>query len=214
MLRLERLLSHKTHIIWDWNGTLLNDGDLCAEITAEIMISHGLKPLTRDDHRKKFRLPVEDFYKDAGFDFEKVEFKKVAETFVAEYRARFSLCRLFDGTEALLGRLQGVGKKQSILSASRERELHDLVKQFNIGKYFDHVCGLVDFHAVSKKERGQELMTLWGAPKDNTILVGDMDHDVEVAEALGIDVLLVDNGHQDVRHWLTDPGLAVHRRSE
>lgn len=214
MLRLENLLLHKSHIIWDWNGTLLNDGDLCAQITADIMVAHGLKPLTRDEHRKKFRMPVEAFYKDAGFNFSQVEFKRVAEQFVVEYRARFDHCHLFPGTEALLRKLQSHGKKQAILSASRERELHDLVKKFRIGEYFDHVCGLVDFHAVSKLERGRELMTMWGVAKDSTILVGDMDHDLEVGRALGIEVLLVDNGHQDLRHWLTDPGLAVHRRSE
>jgi len=214
VVRLEKLLLHKSHIIWDWNGTLLNDGDLCAAITEEMMVAHGLTPISREEHRRRFRLPVETFYKDLGFDFSRIEFKQLAEEFVNKYRERFHLCRLFDKTPELLASLQAQGKRQAVLSASREKELHYLVDHFGLGGYFDHVFGLGHAHATGKVDLGYELLVKWGVSKESCVLVGDMDHDVEVARALGIEILLVDHGHQDVRHWLGSTPLDVHRRSE
>ena len=212
MVSLEKHLKHKSHILWDWNGTLLDDLELCAGIMREMMVEHGLDPISLDEHRKKFRLPVEDFYKDLGFDLGRVEFKHLAEDFVKKYRERFHLCRLFQGTSDLLASLQKAGKRQAVLSAAREKELHYLVQHFELSGFFDLVFGLADSHAISKVERGKELLEQWKAPREKAILVGDMDHDRDVAKALGIEILLVDNGHQDLSHWITDPTLAVHPR--
>ncbi len=62
-------------IVWDWNGTLLNDVDLCFSCINRLLVSHDLKPLdTLSQYREVFTFPIEDYYKRVGFDFDKIPF--------------------------------------------------------------------------------------------------------------------------------------------
>ena len=58
------------HIIWDWNGTLLNDAWLFVDIMNGVLSNRKLPLITVDDYRKLFCFPVKDYYKKLGFDLE------------------------------------------------------------------------------------------------------------------------------------------------
>jgi phosphoglycolate phosphatase len=197
MKELEKLLSHKSHIIWDWNGTLLNDVDMCVEVISTLLEDHELPKITRDDYRKKFGFPVRGYYESLGFDFKRVPFEKVADEFIKRYRKAVTKCDLFPGARELLHNLRSNHKRRhSILSAAGEADLQELVAQLGIEHHFDHIFGLSDNYAVSKIDRGHELIQQIGLPLKELVLVGDTDHDVEVASALGIDAILLADGHQ------------------
>lgn len=196
MLHLHPHLAHKTHIIWDWNGTLIDDVELCVRSVGAMLEAHGMAPVTLEDHRRLFRMPVREFYRDLGFDLDRVPFELLAHDFVERYARGVHACRLFDGAIDLLERLQAAGARQAVLSAARESDLVTLLDHFAIRQYFDHVCGLEDVYATTKIDRGRDLIRRWRAEPADVVLVGDMDHDVEVARALGIDVLVVTGGHQ------------------
>jgi phosphoglycolate phosphatase len=196
MILLEEYLEEKTHVIWDWNGTLLNDIDLSVSITSEMMGEFGLPPLLVERHREVFRLPIRDYYHQLGFELTPEEFTQVAHDFQGRYRNRVAECSLFAGAEELLVRLKNKNKHLAILSAANEVDLVALTNHFQITKYFDHVCGLSDIYAVSKIERGFELIKMWGVDRRQVMMIGDMDHDLEVAKALGIDALALADGHQ------------------
>ena len=57
------------HIIWDWNGTLLNDRWLCVEAINQALNKRNLPMLTEGKYKDVFSFPVEDYYKKVGFDF-------------------------------------------------------------------------------------------------------------------------------------------------
>lgn len=196
MMALEKYLTHKSHVIWDWNGTLLNDLWLCHEIVHQMMTDYGMPPITEEEHRKLFRMPVRHFYHSLGFDLAKVPFETLAHDFLQKYRHEVHRCKLFEGTKELLTTLRSQGITQSVLSAARQQELDELIARFHIRSFFEYVFGLGDAFATSKLERGKELMQAWAVKAEKVILVGDMDHDVEVAGALGIDVVLLGDGHQ------------------
>jgi phosphoglycolate phosphatase len=73
-----------------------------------------------------------------------------------------------------------------------------MMKHFNLTNLFDHAFGINDKYAASKLNRGEELIGISKVPKNQTILIGDTLHDLEVGQHLGIDVLLVSHGHQSV----------------
>ena len=56
--------------LWDWNGTLVNDVALCSQLLNSQLQRHGHAPLGGvEEYRRVFRFPIEEYYKDAGFDF-------------------------------------------------------------------------------------------------------------------------------------------------
>ena len=51
------------HVIWDWNGTLVNDLELCVDILNLALIEHGKLPISVDQYKESFCFPVSKFYK-------------------------------------------------------------------------------------------------------------------------------------------------------
>ncbi len=189
-------LQNKSHIIWDWNGTLLDDVDMVVGAISDVLAEHSRPPLTREEYTALFRFPVADYYKDLGFDFEKVPFETISERFVHFYMERILTCNLHEGVPEILDYVQKSGATQSILSAAHEESLLRHLDHYEIRGYFHHVFALSDHNAKGKLERGRELIKASGHAPEETLLIGDTDHDLEVGHALGIDVVLLGDGHQ------------------
>ena len=198
MVRLSSQLREKDHVIWDWNGTLLNDVDLCVRVINGILTTHSLPLLTRETYRSNFRFPIIEYYRTLGFDFSKVPFETVAMQFINSYNPQAIHCSLFDGARELLEAIGVAKKKQSILSAAHQSHLDELTRHHRIESHFVNICGLGDHYAGGKIERGKELLKKLDTPKSRCVLIGDTDHDVEVAHELGIDVVVLADGHQDL----------------
>ncbi|MCB0417503.1 MAG: HAD family hydrolase [Bdellovibrionaceae bacterium] len=191
-------LGNKAHVIWDWNGTLLDDVQLCVGVISELLLEQGKAPLSVEEYRNKFGFPVVDYYVRLGFDFDRVPFEKVATEFVKRYNERVHSCQLFEGVQDVLENLRGAGLDQSILSAAKETDLHFLTDTHGIAEFFAHRFGIADHYAAGKVARGQELIAELGGDKGSIVLIGDTDHDAEVAKALGIDALLLTGGHHPI----------------
>lgn len=183
-------------IIWDWNGTLLDDVHVSVEVIGVLLEKHGLPRLTREGYRDIFQFPIIDYYKKLGFDFEKAPFKQVADEFVAEFNRKVVDATLFDGTLAMLESIQSAGIRQAILSAATQWHLDEITAHFELTRYFTHIYGIDNHYAASKLERGRELLKASGINPARTLLIGDTDHDLEVASELGTDALLIADGHQ------------------
>ena len=48
------------HIIWDWNGTLLDDVELCADIMNNLLKTRSLSTITLEKYREIFIFPLKD----------------------------------------------------------------------------------------------------------------------------------------------------------
>jgi phosphoglycolate phosphatase len=198
MRHLTPRLAGKTHVIWDWNGTLLDDVDLCIDVISELLVEHGRAPLSRDDYLAKFRFPVEGYYREL-FDLEAVPFATLSDAFILRYNERAGRVRLHAGTGEVLAELAARKIACSVLSAAHEDDLRSLIAHYGLGGFFRHVYGIGDRYARSKIERGRALIAeiaADGTPPRELVLIGDTDHDLEVAAALGIDALLLTGGHQ------------------
>jgi len=185
------------HVIWDWNGTLLDDAWLCVEILNGLLRDAGLRPLTVNEYRADFGFPVVDFYERRGFDFKTHSFERVSERYISEYNRRRYECKLQPGTVAALAKLGAAGLEQSVLSAYREDTLREAVAHYGLTKYFTHLSGLDNIRADGKIARGHahlRTLELHEAPH-TVLLIGDTAHDHEVAAAIGADCLLLHHGH-------------------
>ena len=57
-------------VIWDWNGTLLDDFDISIDAINEMFEERGMpKFKDKEDYLKHFCFPIEKYYKNVGFDF-------------------------------------------------------------------------------------------------------------------------------------------------
>ena len=190
-----RPLSAYRHVIWDWNGTLLDDMWLCVEVMNGLLEARSLPALTHDSYRELFDFPVIDYYRRLGFDFDRESFEVVGTEFIETYEQRRHQTRLQPGARETLQQLHDAGVGQSILSAYRQETLVDLVGHFGLEGYFVGLVGLDDHYAHSKVENGMHWIRELGLPPSDVLMIGDSSHDHEVAEAMGSACWLLTNGH-------------------
>ncbi len=185
-----------TDVVWDWNGTLLDDAWLCRDIMNEQLVSRGLPALSMERYGAIFGFPVKTYYERAGFDFSSEPFEIPAREFIAVYEARRHEAALRDGGVGMLKRLHDAGMRQHLLSAYSHDSLSTIVAAHGLTGFFTTLVGIPDVFAASKLQRGLELAEAIAAPGHSALLIGDTDHDCEVAAEMGIDCVLVSAGHQ------------------
>ena len=184
-------------ILWDWNGTLLDDVDLCVDALNHLLAQYGYSQhYDLDAYRKIFGFPVEDYYVRAGFDFSRHPFSVLAKSFMEDYLPRATACPLARGAREALDAFARAGLRQVILSASRVEDLEQQVEERGVRGYFERLLGLGDIYAKSKVEVGQRFLRESGLDPRIAVMIGDSVHDFEVAQAMGVRCVLQSAGHQ------------------
>jgi phosphoglycolate phosphatase len=189
-------ISKYKHIIWDWNGTILNDVEYCAQIMNKLLIKY-LKPgLTLEKYKSVFTFPVEDYYKIIGWNFDEISFEVIGKEFMDEYEANKFSCKTFPGVIGFLEYFRKNEIKQSILSAYFQPTLEEIISHYGLNQYFIHLAGLNNIYAGGKSELGRNLINKIDHRPSEILLIGDTTHDFDVAEELNIDCVLIASGHQ------------------
>ncbi|MCX6282536.1 MAG: HAD family hydrolase [Bacteroidetes bacterium] len=183
------------HIIWDWNGTLLDDAWLCVEVMNGMLVKRGLPAVSLDFYRSVFTFPVRDYYEKLGYDFENEPFETVGMEFMVLYNQRQKECKLHPAVLTVLEKFKQAGFGQSILSAREQNELLAETLVLGVNRYFDKIYGLDDHYAHGKTDVGFRLIADLGVQASSLLFIGDTMHDAEVACEIGIDCLLIPNGH-------------------
>ena len=190
------ILKNCTHIIWDWNGTLLKDDRLCVEILNSMLKTRNLPAVTAQQYKDEFDFPVMDYYKKVGFDFSKETFDSVAAEFINQYETSRFVCPLQPDAIKALQYFKAKNLTQSILSAYNQFRLEEVIAHFKLTKYFTHIVGLTDDYAHGKVDAAKQFMQKSGLKPDKTVFIGDTIHDFEVAQAINTSCILIADGHQ------------------
>ena len=183
------------HIIWDWNGTLLDDRHFCIEIMNQVLEKRGMKLMTESWFLDNFCFPVKDYYIKLGFDFNKESFEISGSEFINGYMNRVHEIPLHSDAVDMLRTAKGLGVTQSLLSASSQVMLDDSLKFHEINSFFIKILGQDNHYAYGKEQTGKEWVEQLKFESNEIILIGDTLHDKEVADIIGADCALVGTGH-------------------
>ncbi len=184
------------YLIWDFNGTILDDLQLCLDLL-NVMLEKQDKPkLDVTKYKDVFGFPIKDYYIQAGLTFDSWTFDQMSQFFIERYQPASFNCRIHEGVIETLQTSIQMGLKNIILSASQTDNLIEQTKILDIFQYFDYIIGTDNIKGQGKIERGLQLMKESGIDPKTCLYVGDTIHDAEVAKALGVKVLLYTGGHQ------------------
>ena len=202
----------KVYVLWDWNGTLLDDTRAALDTLNIMLRRRGNPEIAMDFYLENFRFPVRPFYEEIGVCLENEDWDALAR----EYHDTYALqpkalnCETMEAVETL--RAAGIG--QSIISALRQDLLDAVTTELGVARYMDFMYGVDNLDGRSKVERGRELVArLVGSgaiaqPRD-AVLVGDSLHDKEVADALGARCVLCAQGSHSYRRLAAVAPTAV-----
>lgn len=189
-------ISSYENIIWDWNGTLIDDVDMAVACINKLLPIYNAPAISIQKYREIFDFPVRKYYSHLNLDLEKYSFEEIRDLYVKEYNQNITTnSSLFPETIELLEEIKK-NKNQYILSAVSQWHLDSITAHFKVEHLFNERFGASDHYATGKISRGMELIKHASISPDKTILIGDTIHDYEVACELGINCLLLADGHQ------------------
>jgi len=183
------------YILWDWNGTLLDDTQAALDTLNIMLARRGREPIAMDYYRDHFAFPCRPFYERIGMNVPDEQWDALAREYHEVYSAQ--PLRLNAETIAALEKVKASGARQSIISALRQDLLDGMTALYGVAPYMECIYGTDNLDGASKLDRALELMTAI-APKTgenlDVVLIGDALHDKEVADALGIRCVLCAQG--------------------
>lgn len=182
-------------IIWDWNGTLLDDLDLSIKAVNVLLKERDLPILTLDRYKDIFGFPVINYYEKAGFDFSKEPFEIPARQYVKLYASGESDLKLFPDVVDTLIFFKDNNYRQIVLSAMKEDNLRKMISNAGISHFFDGIFGIKDNYAREKVSIGKQVVENLNLNPEKCLMIGDTLHDAEVAEQCGFDCILYSGGH-------------------
>lgn len=203
-------MPQRNTIIWDWNGTLLDDAEICRVTINKMLKTRNLPELTLEKYRDVFTFPVIEYYKAVGFDFNKEVWEPVAMEFISLYLEALPTCGLTPFAQNALENFKGKGYRQAIISAMQHDELQKSVEKLGINSFFEFVGGIGDHYAHSKIENARDYLSQAALNPQKITWIGDTIHDSEVAAEINCKCILVATGHQSYNR-LRNSGLTVIR---
>ncbi len=183
------------YIFWDFNGTIIDDVNAALASVNDLLSRKKQESISLEQYYEYVETPIIGFYRHI-LPPEELNFAEISADFHKDYQAHSDKAIIADGAVNLLKRLKDNGAHQYIITANQIDEATDLINKFGITEYFDKILGAENTLAESKIGRAKILFDSLEINRNEAVFIGDTLHDSEVANALGIDCILVAYGHQ------------------
>ena len=183
------------HVIWDWNGTLLDDVGLCVDILNQVLNCNQKPSLSVEKYRELFFFPVAEFYKGLGLPYQGPEYDELATDYIASYRNRFIECNLHKGALCTLKYFSSIGVSQSILTAGMQADIENFAFHYKVTEYMNLIDGANDAYAKGKLDRIDLHFQKLQLDPHEVILVGDTLHDWHASQFINCKAYLFNKGH-------------------
>ncbi|MGW6569540.1 HAD family hydrolase [Streptomyces sp. NPDC054975] len=188
---------HGKHLVWDWNGTLLDDIEAVIGATNAAFAELGLEPITLARYRDLYTVPVPKFYERLmGRLPTDAEWLVMDDAFHRHYWQRADSCGLTSGAAELLAARQVSGFTQSLLSLAPHAQLVPLVRRHGIEERFVRVDGRTGSSTEGKSAHMvRHLQALGGSVvAERVVVIGDAADDARAAAHVGARAVLYTGG--------------------
>lgn len=188
-------LSETDTLIWDWNGTLLDDVDANVKVINKMLLKRDLPQLELTTYKDIFCFPVKQFHIRIGIDFDQESIEEISAEYMELYKSYESSLKLNADVSFILDSINAKGINQYILSAAGKKDLLRMLDHLHLKDKFKGIYGSENICATGKVGIGQKLIKDNSLNPNKTLIIGDTLHDAEVAKALGVNCILYAGGH-------------------
>ncbi|MGK9147121.1 HAD hydrolase-like protein [Plantibacter flavus] len=183
-------------VCWDWNGTLLNDVEVARTAMNTVLRQRHLAEIPdQDAYRRVFGFPIRAFYERLGVDG--ADFPAAADEYLALFAAGVRSASLHPEARSTLAAVDRLGVEQVLISATPADTLARQLAPHAIEHHFARIHGITDVYAASKEHVVESWLTASGHDPGHVVMIGDTNHDEEIADALQVRFIRFRHGHQE-----------------
>lgn len=182
-----------THIIWDFNGTVLDDVDTSVEAVNDMLRMRGLPVTTKEKYVSSVSLPLDTYY--SGIGIKSTDMSSLSEEFRKYCKKHDNMSHIFEDFYDTAAFAKALGIKNILMSSLYIDYLYKEIEKYKIREYFDDIIGMDDMLVGSKLENAKRFIKRSNAAPDNILFIGDMVSDAQIAHTLGAHCILIPNGH-------------------
>ena len=190
-------------VVWDWNGTIINDVGVSLQSVNDILRRRNKPPITLEQYRSYIDVPITKFYDNIFHLGTEISFDTIQREFNDGYHKHLPENPLNDGIPEILSKIQQCGIKQIIISSSNQKIVEKNSERFGVRKYMSYISGSDDYFVGSKVERAIHTINKVTTNYRRVLAVGDTLHDCELAMEIGADCVLISTGHQSKKDLLS-----------
>ena len=198
-------------IVWDWNGTLLDDVSASLSSVNDMLRARNMDELDIVRYRECIGVPIIKFYEKV-FDLDSEDYNSILREYNRGYLFHLKDCGLSKGSEEALEFFRGEGCLQIIVSSSNNAQLVENVEKYGVSEFFDAILGSENYLAESKIERAKKYLKQKNIAKP--LVIGDLEHDCTLADEIGADCVLLTTGHEKPERLLASGARIVDSLTE
>ena len=191
-----------THIIWDYNGTVVDDVKTSVAAVNAMLRARSLPPTDLDTYKETLTMPLDKYYESVGIinpdiSVLSIEFQKYCDKYS-------HMSKIFDGFDEVINLTKKLSITNILLSSLYEGFLVKEAEKYSITECFDKIIGLKDTSVSSKLNNAKKYLTDMGLSTESVLFVGDLTTDYNMAKALGCKCVLIPNGHNSKRRCMLE----------
>lgn len=176
------------NIIFDWSGTLSDDFTPVYQASMLVFKKLGLKSISSEEYRREFILPYMLFWRKYSSDLTR---ERCDELFY-EAIEQVSKPTLYSGVKEELERLKSLGTKMIVISAHPHEKIIREATDYGVRSLFREINGGIH----DKTETILDILQRNDFDPEQTMYVGDMEHDIDAGRKAGVMTVALGWGYQ------------------
>lgn len=189
----------KNLIIWDWNGTLLDDTALCVRAINAVLQRFDKPQVSIAQFQEHYTIPMIATYEALGFTLDEIMTSRLEiwQLWRSVYDAASTEIPLRSGAQEALTALRRHGVRNVVLSNHLLEDINAHAARLGINEHFSAVLANTDLEATTmnrraKSDRLREYMER--ERSSGAVVVGDTVEEIEIGRALGQTTIALTGG--------------------
>lgn len=201
-------------IIWDFNGTLIDDIDAALASVNDMLIRRKLPTINFEQYASYIDTPIIKFYEHIFDDLYSMDFNVIADEFNRGYEKHLKSHAVMPCAEEVLEYFNSLGKLQTVISATHIDKVNTRLREFELDGYFDKILAHNNLIAEDKTHLAINYFAEKDIKPHEAVVIGDCVADFKMAEALGCDCILTTQGHQSRKEFSETTAIIIDSLAE
>ncbi len=201
-------------IIWDFNGTLIDDVNAALSSVNDMLKSRNLPEITMQQYASYVDTPIIKFYEHIFDDLYSMDFNEIALEFNAGYDKHLPQKAVMANAEEVLEYFNSKGKLQTVISATHIDKVTKRLEEFGLSGYFDKILAHNNLIAEDKTHLAVKYFAGKQIKPEEAVVIGDCVADYKMAQAISADCILTTQGHQSRVEFAQTSAIIIDSLSE